>query len=310
MNARTFSSTMLILLGLCLYLFYKAHTAQSLPRHTIVCTTSIIADTVKKIVGDQRPVISLMGPGIDPHLYRARESDIHKLAQAEIIFYNGLHLEGRMAHILEKMNGYAPTIAVSDGLDPHKLMAPAQFPTNYDPHIWLDVTLWMQVVTYITKIVCSQDPEHTELYTDNARAYSQELQELNRYVQSQVAKLPHAQRILVTAHDAFGYFGKAYGFKVVGLQGMSTQTEAGLHDITDLVTFIVEHKIPALFAESSIPSQAIAAVQQAARARSWAVAVGPTLYTDALGGPGSGAESYSTMIRYNVDAIIGALAKH
>ncbi len=276
---------------------------------TIVCTTSIIADAVKQIVGDTYTIISLMGPGIDPHLYRAKESDIHKLAQAKIIFYNGLHLEGRMAHILEKMNSYTTAIAVSNALGPHERMASPDFPTNYDPHIWLDVALWMRVIRYITQVLCTHDPQHTAMYEHNAHICLEELQTLDAYVRRRIAQIPENARILVTAHDAFGYFGKAYGVRVVGLQGMSTQTETGLYDIAALVDFIVEHKIRALFTESSIPTQSINAVQQAALARSWHVAMGPTLYTDALGTQESGAETYVGMIRHNVDGIVKSLAK-
>lgn len=293
-------------------LWYYVHQYRSVrstknSRLTVVCTTSIIAD-LARILGDQQVVVTaLMGPGIDPHLYRACEGDVHRLAHADIIFYNGLHLEGKMSHIFAQMHRYAPAYAVTDSIPRHLLRAPAAFADTFDPHVWLDVSLWCHTVHYVRDKLMLHDPEHAALYTTRALHYLNRLHELDEYVRAQTAKLPPEKRVLVTAHDAFYYFGAAYGFQVIGLQGISTESQAGIKDIRNLVDFLVSHKIPALFVESSISQRAIQAVQQATRVRGFDVTIGSELFSDALGAHGTPASDYVGMIKHNIDAIVAAL---
>ena len=234
---------------------YEQHT-----KPYILCTTSIIGDTVQQLVGDTVEIHTLMGPGIDPHLYKAREGDVHRLARANIIFYNGLHLEGKMAHILHQMNSYTASIAVADALDAQDLLD-AGIEGIHDPHIWHDVILWIKVVKHITSILCAKIPQHAQLYQNNAHALCTQLQELDHYIKNKIATIAENKRILVTAHDAFSYFGKRYGMSVVGLQGVSTDAEISAGDVQNLVDYLVEQQLHAIFIESSIPQRSIEAVQ-------------------------------------------------
>jgi len=273
---------------------------------TIVTTTSIIADAVRTIAGDAAIVYGLMGPGVDPHLYRARESDVHKLAAADIVFYNGLHLEGKMGQVLEGMHRFTTVIAVSDALDKNELRI-ADFEGMYDPHIWFDVTLWMKVVVCIQKELIVIDPINADFYKKNGNEYIQKLQKVHEYIHECISKIMPEKRILITAHDAFGYFGRAYGFEVVGLQGLSTDSDISTKDIQILSDYIVKKKVNAIFVESSIPQRTIIAVQNAVQARGWQVSIGDELYSDALGDNATHADSYCGMVTHNVDAIVKSL---
>lgn len=274
----------------------------------ILCTTSMIADTVKQIGGDKIDAHGLMGPGIDPHLYKAREGDVHRLAQADIIFYNGLHLEGKMANVLQQMKSYTKSIAIGDALSREELLS-AGIDDLYDPHIWHDVTLWMKIVAHITTIMCEQKPENSNFYKKNSENFCEQLKELDIYIRKTLEAIPPEQRILITAHDAFSYFGKAYNVQVVGLQGISTDADISTRDIHDLVDYLIDHRMHAIFIESSIPARSIQAVYDAAAARNWSIIIGEELFSDALGDVQSGAHSYITMIKHNVDAISKALSK-
>lgn len=272
----------------------------------IVATTSMLADAVHNIVGDSITVYGLMGPGVDPHLYRAKESDVHKLAAANMVIYNGLHLEGKMGQVLESMQRFTHVINVSNALHKDQLRS-TEFEHLYDPHIWFDVTMWIDVVRFIQQQIIAFDSEHAAVYQKNGDDYIVQLQQLHEYVQQRINELHRDKRILITAHDAFGYFGARYGFKVVGLQGLSTDCDISTKDIQQLADFIVEHKIPTMFVESSIPQRSLVAVQNAVRARGWNVQLGAELYSDALGDERSGASSYIAMVKYNVDAIVDSL---
>lgn len=266
----------------------------------------MITDAVQKIGGTLIAVKGLMKPGVDPHTYRARESDIHALIAADIIFYNGLHLEGKLAEILEKLSTKT-TIAIADALPKNQLLQSPEFENLYDPHIWFDITLWMHVVTLIRDTLITHDPAHAALYTNNADLYLEQLHNVHVRITQQIEIVPREQRILITAHDAFNYFGRAYDFDVVGLQGISTESQAGTADIKKLVDLIVSKKIPTIFVESSVPQRTIQAVQQSAHARSWPVAIGEELYSDALGTKDSPAATYIDMMQYTVDTITQAL---
>lgn len=273
---------------------------------TIVATTSMLADTVHDIVGDHITVHGLMGPGVDPHLYRARESDVHKLAAADMVIYNGLHLEGKMGQVLEGMQRFTTVISASQALTKEQLRS-AEFDDLYDPHIWFDVVLWIDVVRYIQQSIITLDPNNADLYQKNGDEYIAQLQQLHEYVQQRVNELNKNKRILITAHDAFGYFGARYGFEVVGLQGLSTDCDISTKDIQQLADFIVEKRIPTIFVESSIPQRALVAVQNAVHARGWDVQLGAELYSDALGDEESGASFYIAMVQYNINTIIDSL---
>ncbi|MBO2520422.1 MAG: manganese transporter [Firmicutes bacterium] len=272
-----------------------------------VATTGMIADAVRAVGGDRVDVVGLMGPGVDPHLYRASQGDVRRLASADIIFYNGLSLEGRMEEILERMARQKPTVAVSESIPAALLLEPEGFAGQYDPHIWFDVALWKMAVERIRDGLIQVDPEGEAVYRANAEAYLAELDELDAYIRRKVAELPAQSRVLVTAHDAFGYFGRAYGIEVVGLQGISTDTEVGLRDIQNLVAFLIERRIRAVFVESSVPRRALEAVIQGAASRGHTVAIGGELFSDALGEPGTPEGTYAGMMRYNIDTIVAAL---
>jgi manganese/zinc/iron transport system substrate-binding protein len=273
----------------------------------VVATVGMITDVVQEVGGERVEVKGLMGPGIDPHSYKARESDVISLAEADIVFYNGLHLEAKMAEVLEKMQGTIKTVQVTRGIPEEKLLSPAEFEGQHDPHVWFDVDLWMDTVREVRDALAEMNPEHADVYHANSEAYLAELADLQAYVEAQVAQVPEEKRVLVTAHDAFNYFGQAYGFEVRGLQGISTATEAGIGDVRDLADFITERRIPAIFVESSVPVRNVEALQEAVRARGFEVRVGGELFSDAMGDWGTEEGTYVGMVRHNVDTIVGAL---
>lgn len=273
----------------------------------VVTTTGMIGDAVKRIGGDKVEVTSLMGAGVDPHLYRASEGDVRRLAGADVIFYNGLHLEAGMGEVLERMGGRTRTVAVAEAITRDRLLAPPEFRGAFDPHVWFDVSMWMQAVERISQVLIEADAANAEQYRANAEGYARELQELHDYVRAQAERVPAEQRVLITAHDAFNYFGRAYGFEVRGLQGISTATEASTADVQTLARFISERRIPAIFVETSIPQRTIEAVQAAVRASGFETRIGGQLFSDAMGNPGTPEGTYPGMVRHNIDTIVGAL---
>ena len=275
----------------------------------VVTTTSMLTDLAKVIGGERAEVSGLMGPGIDPHLYKASAGDVGRLQEADVIFYNGLHLEAAMGDVLEQMHTRKTTKAVTDGIDRAILLAPPEFKGAYDPHIWFDVTLWITATEAVRDTFVEIDPGSAELFKKNAEAYTQTLNELHSYVQQRAEEVPVDARVLVTAHDAFNYFGRAYGFDVRGLQGISTAAEAGTGDMQQMAAFIVERRIPAIFVESSVPPRTIEALQAAVRSRNFEVKIGGQLYSDALGDAGTPAGTYDGMVRTNIDTIVTALKR-
>lgn len=274
---------------------------------TVVTTIGMITDIVRNVGGTHVEVTGLMGPGVDPHLYKATAGDVARLTSAKLIFYNGLHLESKMGEILAKMTGNTKTIAVTDDVDKAHLLTPPEFEGQYDPHLWFDVTLWMKAVEKVRNTLIEIDPGHQADYEANAERYLAELAELHQYVKTQAEKVPSEQRVLVTAHDAFNYFGKAYGFEVRGLQGISTATEAGIADVQELATFIAERRIPAIFVESSVSSRSIEAVKAAVNSKGFNVKIGGQLFSDAMGTDGTPEGTYIGMVRHNIDTITAAL---
>lgn len=273
----------------------------------VVTTTGMIADAVRNVGGEHVNVTGLMGPGIDPHLYRPTASDVNRLDGADIIFFNGLELEGRMTDIFERLASMKPTVAVSENIPQDQLLASQQYENAHDPHIWFDVSLWKSVVEVIAAELSEHDPDNADIYAANAAAYLEELDDLDAYVFEQVETIPESSRVLITAHDAFGYFGQRYGIEVIGLQGISTAAEAGAADVQALTNTIIEREIKAIFVESSVPRATIEAVQAAVRARGSEVEIGGELYSDAMGDEGTKGGTYIGMITSNIDTIAEAL---
>ncbi len=273
----------------------------------VVATTGMVGDLVRNIGGERVSVETLMGPGVDPHLYKASAGDVIRLQEADIIFYNGLHLEAAMGDVLERMQGRVRAVAVTAGIPREALLPSEEYENLYDPHVWFDVTLWKQAAEYVRDALIDLDPSGAPIYRANADAYLRQLDELHAYALEQSATIPAERRVLITAHDAFRYFGRAYGFEVRGLQGISTATEAGAADVQSLAEFIVARRIPAIFVETSVPQRAIEAVQAAVRARGFEVTIGGELFSDALGSPDAPEGTYIGMVRHNVDTIVNAL---
>lgn len=276
-------------------------------RLQIVTTTGMIEDAVKNIVGDKADVEALMGPGVDPHLYKATQGDLQKLTGSNIIFYNGLHLEGKMGEILEKLGHQKPVLAVSAHIDPSKLRKVPEFNNNYDPHIWFDVALWSEAVKEISRFMQSYDTVNALFYAQNETRYQLKLDSLHTFVTHKIKEIPKSQRVLITAHDAFGYFGDAYDIEVKGLQGISTISEYGLRDVSNLVDFIINNQIKSVFVETSVSSKAINAVVEGCQQRGYNIAIGGNLYSDAMGAKGSPEGTYEGMVRANVNTIVSAL---
>lgn len=276
----------------------------------IVTTTGMIADIARNVGGKWVKVTSLMGPGVDPHLYKASEGDVARMSGADLIFYNGLHLEGKMTDVFAQMKRRVRTEAVTNCIDRSQLLNPPEFKGAHDPHVWFDVRLWMEAVRCVEKVLVEFDSTHAADYRKKSAAYLQQLDSLDNYVLRQAQRVPKKQRVLITAHDAFNYFGRRYQFQVRGLQGISTAMEAGTADLQNLATFIVKRRIPAVFVETSVPPRYIEALRAAVRARGFQVRIGGSLYSDAMGEPGTLEGTYIGMVRHNIDTIVSALLEN
>jgi manganese/zinc/iron transport system substrate-binding protein len=281
--------------------------AQEQKKIKIVATIGQITDAVRIIGGDHVLVRGLMGPGVDPHLYKASESDVTKLAEADMILYSGLHLEAKMEPMFERLKRSKTTVALAEAIALDKRLESLNYKGHYDPHVWFDVELWQVVVQNIAKTLSEYDPDNAAGYQERAEAYLAHLKELHEYVSRRSQELPETQRVLVTAHDAFRYFGRKYGFEVIGLQGVSTESQAGTKDVIELADFITKRKIRAIFVESSVPERNIRAVQDAVRARGWDVSIGGELFSDAMGDEGTFEGTYIGMVTHNIDTIVKGL---
>ena len=273
----------------------------------VVVTTTMLTDLVKNIGGDLIELQGLMGAGVDPHLYKASEGDVSKLFNSDIIFYNGLHLEGKLVAVFEKMDTQKTTVALGEFLAKDGLIGSDYFASNYDPHVWFNIQYFKEFSDKVTSVLSEKDPKNVASFTANNLAFQQELDFLHTAVVNTIATLAPEKRILVTAHDAFNYFGKAYGFKVVGLQGLSTATEAGVQDVQKLSDYIIANKVKAIFIESSVPRRTIEALEAAVLSKGHQVSIGGSLYSDALGDAGSVEGTYVGMFLYNVKTIVNAL---
>ncbi len=275
----------------------------------VVATTGQICDTVRHIAGDQVYLDCLFGPGVDPHLYVPTEGDVSVLGDATIIFYNGLHLEAQFTRVMEELTNRGKTVVgVGDRL-PHDQLLNWDSSAPYDPHIWNDPGLWRQVTVTIRDTLMEADPENAELYRANAEAYLAEIDATDQYVREQIARIPEKRRVMITAHDAFGYFARQYGMEVYGLQGISTESEAGTADVQALADLIVEREIPAIFVETTISPRTVEAVQAAVRAKGFNVEIGGSLFSDALDSPGKPGGTYTGMLRENATTIANALSR-
>lgn len=272
----------------------------------IVTTTGMIEDAVKHIAGNKATVTSLMGPGVDPHLYKAVQGDLNLLSNADIIVYNGLHLEGKMSDVLGKLARTKPVFAAGNGIDHSTLRYPSS-QDAVDPHIWFDVALWSQAVKYIGQNIAQIDSSNSAFYLKNTNDYIDELKKLHQEVKETINTIPEEQRILVTAHDAFGYYGDAYNIEVKGLQGISTVAQAGLKDVDDLIELLIERKIKAIFVESSIPKKQIEVVVENCKEQGHTLSIGGTLFSDAMGDPATPEGSYVGMVKHNTKTITKAL---
>ncbi len=274
-------------------------------------TTSIVADLVRVVGGAHVDVEELMRPGVDPHLYKPSAGDVARLRHADVIFYNGLHLEGKMTDVFEEMRRRVRTVAVGDAIPQAELRAAEGYEGAHDPHIWFDVSLWAKTVPLIADTLADLDPVHAADFRDNAERYQSELLALHDEVKAKVAKVPTDRRVLITGHDAFYYFGRAYGFEVRGLQGVSTASEPGTRDRTELAKFLAERRIPAIFGETSVPDKGVRSVQETAeRDFGWKVRfVGEKLFSDSLGDRNSPAGTYTGMVRHNIETIVRELSQ-
>jgi manganese/zinc/iron transport system substrate-binding protein len=295
-------------LPLCLLLVSCGNNASNNGKLKIVTTTTMVTDMVENIGGDKVEVEGLMGSGVDPHLYKASEGDVSKLYNADIIFYSGLHLEGKLVEVFEKMASQGNnTVAISDALDESTLIGSEYFASNYDPHIWFDVDYWATMTMYVTQKLSEADPENAEYYAANRDAYLEKIKILKAELSAKIEELPQDKRILVTAHDAFNYYGRLFDFEVVGLQGISTATEAGVQDVQRITQFIIDNKVKAVFIESSVPRRTVEALQAAVRDQNQEVIIGGELYSDALGSAGTPEGTYIGMYKHNVNTIVNAL---
>lgn len=273
----------------------------------VTTTTGMIADAVSVVGGDLVDVTALMKQDVDPHVFKPTQGDIRRLEQADMIFYNGLFLEAQMGDVLATMDN-KPVVAVAETIDPSKLLdGDPERGEMYDPHVWFDVTLWMEVVEAIRDELIAYDADHADIYRENAELYLQELAALHEYAKGKLAEIPEGSRYLVTAHDAFGYFGEAYDIEVIGLQGISTASEVGMRDVSELRDFLIENGIKAIFVESSVSDNNIRAVQEGARSLGHEVEIGGELFSDSMGAPGTPEGTYIGMVRHNIDTIVDAL---
>lgn len=270
-------------------------------------TTTHVTDLVRSVGGDEVEVTALMGPGVDPHLYEASQGDISALRDADVVFYHGMFLEGRLAEILERVEQQNPAVQVTEGLPEARLLASEDYEGQADPHVWFDPELWEMTVDPVVEQLSELKPESAEVFERNGEAYREEIRASDAYVRERIEEIPEENRVLVTAHDAFGYFGETYGVEVRALQGISTESEAGAGDVRALAEELARDRVPALFTESSIPQRNIEAVQAAAQDRGWDLRIGGELYADAMGDPETEAGTYPGMMRANADTMAEAL---
>lgn len=268
----------------------------------------MVTDIVRVVAADHATVTGLIGEGIDPHLFTAGRNDVQKLLDADVVFYSGLMLEGRMADNFAQVGRKGkPVYAVTEGIDKEFLLEPPEFAGHWDPHTWMDVSAWSQCAGFAGESLVEFDAANADAYKANAKAYQAQLAKLHEYCAKVIGTIPEKSRYLVTAHDAFGYFGRAYGIEVKAIQGISTESQAGVADINNLVDFIVENQVPAIFVESSVSQANIKAVIDGCAGRGWELKIGAELFSDAMGEPGTYEGTYIGMMDHNATQIARAL---
>lgn len=278
--------------------------------YQIVCTVGMITDIVRNVAGDYAEVEGIIGEGVDPHLYKPTRGDVVKLSQADVVFYNGLLLEGKMTDVLVSFAGSGkPVRAVTEAIldETDYLLDKDDGSEHTDPHVWMDVFGWVRAISVVADSLSEYDPENAEAYQANAANYIETLKGLDAYAKEAMATIPESQRVLVTAHDAFQYLGRAYGIEVRGVQGISTESEAGLRDLEELIDFIVAKKIPAVFIESSVSDKNVKALVEGSKARGHEIVIGGELFSDAMGQSGTYEGTYIGMLDHNVTTIANAL---
>lgn len=280
---------------------------QAADRLEVVTTTGMLTDAVREVGGDQVSVRGMMGSGVDPHSYRQTRSDIVAMTRADLVIWHGLYLEAQMEHFLERLARRQTVVAVAESLPREKLLAHEDYDDKFDPHVWMDPELWAEVVLHVRDALIEARPSSEQAFRDNAAAYRQDLEALSAYARRVSATVPVESRILLTAHDAFGYFGRAYDFEVVGIQGISTESETGLRRVRDMVDLLVEREVGAVFVETSVSDRNIRALVEGAGSRGHQVQVAGELYSDAMGEPGRYEGTYIGMIDHNLTTIVRAL---
>ena len=294
-------------LGLAVTALRVGAAPRSTP-YAAVATVGMVADLVRAVAGERARITGLIGEGVDPHLYKPTRSDVSALLGADIIFYSGLMLEGKMADTFVKVARTGkPVHAVTEALEEKFLLEPAAMQGHFDPHVWMDPSAWARCVAVVAHALAEFDPPNRTAYEANAAAYAKQLAALHAYAGKAIASIPEKSRVLITAHDAFNYFGRAYGIEVRGIQGISTESEAGLEDINRLVDLLVTRSIQAVFVETSVADKNVRALVEGAKARGHAVRIGGSLYSDAMGAPGTYEGTYIGMIDHNVTIITRAL---
>lgn len=272
-----------------------------------VATVGMVADLVREVGGDRVEVVQICGSGVDPHLYKPSRDDVQSLLRADMVFYSGLMLEGKMTDTLSRMSGSKPVVAVTDVLDSATLLEPEGAAGHADPHVWMDVSAWSRCLDEVCDQLAAFDPEHAQEYRERAGSYREELSALHAYGLRVIGSIPESRRLLVTSHDAFHYFGRAYGLEVQGVQGLSTESEAGLQRINELVDLIVERQVSGVFVESSVPRKNIEAIVDGARSRGHEVRIGGELYSDAMGETGTYEGTYLGMLDHNLTMVARVL---
>lgn len=297
-----------IILIITLLLTGCSTTEQAKDTLNIITTTTMLNDLVNIIGEGVVETEGLCGYGIDPHSYKATAGDIVKMTNADVVVYNGLNLEGKMGEVFSTLESQNKNIIVlENGINESFILQDDESNGENDPHIWFDVNLWKECGVYVANELSKIDEKNADTYAENLSKYLIELEELEDYIISKVEEIPESKRVLITAHDAFNYFGNTYGFEVIGLQGINTQTEASTKDISDLAGFIVENEIKAIFVETSVSSKNIQALQEAVKAQGFTVEIGGELYSDSLGDTTTGQDTYVNMVKYNIDTIVEGL---
>ncbi len=274
----------------------------------VAATVGMVADIVREVGGERVAVTQLIGSGVDPHLYKPGRGDVNHLLAAQVIFYSGMKLEGKMTDTFARMARAGREVhAVTEALTSEYALRNPDDPQHADPHVWMDVRGWMKAVDVVASVLARVDAAHEEAYRARAGAYLKRLAALDEYVRTVTASIPEDARVLITAHDAFHYFGRAYGLEVMGIQGISTESEAGLERINRLVDLLVERRIPAIFVETSVSDRNVRALIEGARARGHEVRIGGELFSDAMGSEGTYEGTYIGMIDHNATVIARAL---